>query len=438
MNVLLRGLTFLRRNIGKTIFIFIVVILSMNVISTCIILSQVSKNLEQSAYENQQPIATISTSDTSTASLLGISSVDFSMEQYKSLTTIENVVDINFTTEAILSNSEYVYEDSLINYIALTFDSQFINGYEEKEGYTFDFEEGQYLESENGIILNQQFIDDNNLNIGDELTFAISMDGAIDVDNEKLNQTFTLIGSYQYQPTSTQMKNYEKMATSFGIDVETLISAESIYAFTTPKYNNYLVDLYNQFTEEEKQDFSLMIQPKYTIENEDAATQIGNDASEILGETVEVSIESPVDAEEYGILVSFAGEFAPLIIMPITIIITLLATLIIVLFVRSRKNEFGILLALGEKRVNIFKQIFFEIWLQFIIAATVSIPIGYLIGNQVNVAITEVLLGTSVTMIPLTITAILLIYLLATGIALVATIIPILYTIRLNPNKILI
>lgn len=437
MNLFMRALSYLKHNVGKVILVFFVTILSMIIISVCLFIAGANASVEKVAGENQQPLATISTDANSLNQTLGLGGVEFTIDQYKSLTDIEQITDLSLNVEAISSNSSYQYESEDFQYIDLMYEQEFIENLSEQEGYQFTVDEERFAASPNGVILNETFLTNNNLHVGDEITMAIGFAAEVDESVERYNQKLEIVGSYVLEPTADMKKSMENMANTYGIEIELLVQAENIYGYINEAYSETLFDLYSAFTEEEKNELSVVLTPIYTIDSEDSKKIIEQQASELLGTEVELSLQSQVNAEEYGFLLYFA-DFTTSIIIPVTIIISLLATIIITFFIRNRKTEFGILMALGEKRIRIFIQIFCEVWIQFLISATISIPLGYFFGNAINQSVTELLLGASVPNIEFSIIAVISIYGVATLLALITTLIPTLYTLRLNPNKILI
>jgi len=149
----------------------------------------------------------------------------------------------------------------------------------------------------------------------------------------------------------------------------------------------------------------------------------------------------------------------------------LILTLIILLFLRDRHHEVGIYLALGEGRKKIILQILTEV----IVIAFIGITAAIFIGNVISGMMSREMLRTELAQQPSQVTtavlgswgqndtlfhmgfgaeltveetleifeislsteSILIFYVVGLGTTLVATVIPILYVVRLNPKKIL-
>lgn len=73
-----------------------------------------------------------------------------------------------------------------------------------------------------------------------------------------------------------------------------------------------------------------------------------------------------------------------MILFLVTVAGILILSLVISLFLRNRRHEIGIYLALGERKRNIFSQLFLEISLLTGVAVILSIVGGFLVSNQIS------------------------------------------------------
>ncbi|WAA08584.1 ABC transporter permease [Fervidibacillus albus] len=78
------------------------------------------------------------------------------------------------------------------------------------------------------------------------------------------------------------------------------------------------------------------------------------------------------------------GEFAENIIILVTAAGVVILSLIVILMVRERKHEIGVLLSLGEKRTKIVSQFFVEMLIVLIVAIGVSGVSGKYVGNVIG------------------------------------------------------
>jgi putative ABC transport system permease protein len=145
----------------------------------------------------------------------------------------------------------------------------------------------------------------------------------------------------------------------------------------------------------------------------------------------------------------------------------LILSLLITLFLRERKREIGILLALGDRRGKVIMQMMVEVLVVAIIAITLSLFVGSFLSGTLSESMlrndlvasqkqqyemgrswgTLEYMGFSTNMTPdemianydvsLDVTTILTFFAVGIGTVVVATIIPMIYIVRLNPKKIM-
>ena len=185
-------------------------------------------------------------------------------------------------------------------------------------------------------------------------------------------------------------------------------------------------------------------------------------------------------APEFFHVVDSGNAFRPVLValntmrsLTITVLIVaiaaglLIVTLLISLFLRDRRREVGIYLALGERKRRIVSQFLFEILTVSFLAILVALFIGNIVaanlsedmlmsdiaveqerednmwfwdpfagmGYQTDLPADAVVNSYDVTLSPLTI---LIFFGVGLGTVLLATVIPIIYVLRLNPKKIML
>jgi len=154
-----------------------------------------------------------------------------------------------------------------------------------------------------------------------------------------------------------------------------------------------------------------------------------------------------------------------LILWGAVIAITLLACLVIVLFLHDRRNEIGIYLALGEKKVTIILQLLIEVGVVSFVATAISLLAGVLISNGLSARLLESYFSNhqradfnalpfqlrtlganglpmdeiiSAFDTSLNTQSVLLIFLTGMLIVLISTIVPIIFVMSFKPKKILL
>ena len=133
------------------------------------------------------------------------------------------------------------------------------------------------------------------------------------------------------------------------------------------------------------------------------------------------------------------------------ILSTVLLSLVVVFFLRERKTEMGIYMALGENRIKIVAQIMIEVLAITMLAMSLAIFSGKYLASQVTVSIsdtgmTEHGLVDNISnndiadkfVISITSTEIMTIYSIALVTVLLSSVFPTVYIIRMNPKKVLL
>jgi len=158
------------------------------------------------------------------------------------------------------------------------------------------------------------------------------------------------------------------------------------------------------------------------------------------------------------------GNIAKTILIGSIIATIVILTLVIVLFLRDRKQEFGIYLALGESKLKLLGQIVVEIMCVAFVAISLSLFTGNVIAKSLSSNMLQQQLEKNTTEnygyymsysnysylgdvsnedvlaaydIQLGINYIIMIYAIGLSTTLVSTVVPMIYTTRLKPKKIL-
>ena len=149
--------------------------------------------------------------------------------------------------------------------------------------------------------------------------------------------------------------------------------------------------------------------------------------------------------------------------------VVVILNLLILLFVRDRKEEIGIYLALGEKRIKIVWHMILEVMVISFIAISMALFVGHFLASEISTTMirndlaspasdayefTTIYAGTLESMgfhhemtheemlashdVSLNITMIVIFYAVALGSILLAILVPITYITRLNPKRVLL
>lgn len=168
--------------------------------------------------------------------------------------------------------------------------------------------------------------------------------------------------------------------------------------------------------------------------------------------------------EEIAGPVASVSKIAKFVMIAAVVATVIIITLVVLLFLRDRKKEFGIYLAIGEKKGKVVGQMLAEVLTISLIAITLAVFSGNLIAKNVSTGLIEqqvaqqeddLMGGYSYSMngfdadvttedvveayeVKITPAYIGTMYGVGLGTVIVATIIPMTYLVRLNPKKILL
>lgn len=314
-----------------------------------------------------------------------------------------------------------------------------------------NFSKDDILNGNNVILISQEVANKNKLSIGDKINLGSQID-IYSANSTIVEDEYEVIGIFE---TS---KNYER-------DLEgNLIEIESDYIDTMYMPNDAIKNIHNKVLEEikrrETNDYdTFALKVKYYINNINELDEFKSENLSKLPKGYEFNDNS----EKYNSVATpmqNMKDLSNIIVYSSIIASIIIIGLISILFCKERKKEMGIYLALGEKKINIALQILLETLIVAIIAITVSIITGNMLATRVSEQMLEnqideqntqttnqgyynseniidneeVMDNYKVTLDINTITSIYFIAIFSIGIS---TILPIYYTLKLNPRKIL-
>ncbi|WP_033152517.1 ABC transporter permease [Streptococcus equinus] len=216
--------------------------------------------------------------------------------------------------------------------------------------------------ADNSAVISSDLADENDLSVGD--TFTVSTT----VDDTETSYTLTVVGIYDNSSTATtaqMMSNasnpqnniYTNLTTANTMKGETDTLDSAIYTLSNPKNMD-------AFVKEIKSDIGT---DSYSVTSSD----------EIYEQMLSPLNNISSIAQNIVILVAVAGA--------------VILTLIVILSIRERRYEIGVLMSLGENRLKIIGQFFTEL----LMVTVVSLVIASFAGNFVGNALGNQLLSSS-------------------------------------------
>lgn len=209
--------------------------------------------------------------------------------------------------------------------------------------------------ADNSAVISSDLADENDLSVGD--TFTVSTT----VDDTETSYTLTVVGIYDNSSTATtaqMMSNasnpqnniYTNLTTANTMKGETDTLDSAVYTLSNPKNMD-------AFVKEIKSDIDT---DSYSVTSSD----------EIYEQMLSPLNNISSIAQNIVILVAVAGA--------------VILTLIVILSIRERRYEIGVLMSLGENRLKIIGQFFTELLMVTVVSLVIASFAGNFVGNALG------------------------------------------------------
>lgn len=231
------------------------------------------------------------------------------------------------------------------------------NSYSDFSSGTASLVEGKAItwddEGTNNVLIEQSLAEANDLSVGDKFKIKDTDDKDVEVTIKGIYKTSdsgnSMSARFNFMnPANTIFSSYTLVNTLTGSEGKTIDSA--VYNLDDPKDMDSFVEAANKLIDTDT----------FSLETNDQMYQ------QMLQPLNNVSSF----AKNIVILVAVAG--------------VIILTLIIMLSIRERKYEIGVLLSLGESRVKVISQFFVEIFVCMIFALGIAAASGNVVGNAVG------------------------------------------------------
>ena len=308
----------------------------------------------------------------------------------------------------------------------------------------------------NVVIISKELAKKNNLKVGSKITLGKNIEEYTGVDFKLLKaikEEYKVIGIFEAKTNHIKDEN-GKIVEEFNPLVDYIYMPNK----TMETIHNEIITSYDELNIDDYDTFS--INATFNLKNINELEDFKNenikklspgykfvDNSELYNKTI-----GPMqNMQSLSNFIMYASIVASIIIIG----------LITVLFFRERKHEIGIYLALGEYKLNIAIQVLLETIIISLLAVSISIFSGNLLAKNIsnkmlaneissstkddNISYDEFGYQNSIDKkeimskysVSLDINTIILIYIISLGSVTVSTLLPIYYTLKINPRKIL-
>lgn len=484
MNFFKRALYSVTQRKGKSVILFIIIFVLGNVIAGAVAIKESTNNVEK----------------TIKSQLAGSASITLDYEKVEKILNENPEAKIDFltpTTKEIeeIGKLSYVkyYDNKSILYIptnnlkatteAETDDGSSIgtaNNSIEIMGTTYaplsDIQEKK-IELKDGRIFEQTDIDsnkkvaiiskklaeENNLHVGDQMVID-----AAEIDYSNGTHTGTSLVDYSveiigtFSPINVERKDQssdDKMNQAF-MDLTAQNTVYMPYG-TMLDFANAYIEYYNETVTKDEEKLTieryLTPTPTFVLKSPDDSEAFKTEATTLLSSDDFVIRLSTDDYDSIAGSIANMSKLSGLVLIISVVASLLIISLVTVLFLRDRRHEMGIYLALGERRYNVIFQIVIEVLLVAVVALTISLITGNLVAKSLSDSLlsndmfsqssggyygtTITTLSTSdvtnayqISFSPMYVVSF---YLVGLGTILLSTVIPLIYILRLNPKKIM-
>ncbi len=212
------------------------------------------------------------------------------------------------------------------------------------EGEAFD------ESSENSVVISTELAEANSIKVGDEIKFKRASDEA--------EVTLKVIGIYQ---TSTEDFNYNTVYTNID-SAKQFLSEEQLTELSVQNVRYYLTSA------EDKDAFLAETHAQYTTLESDG-------------------LKLDIDDSSYQTMVGpieHVGSFAMTVMWIVIVAAASIITLIVVINVKDRRYEMGVLLSVGARKRNILGQVFIELVVVGTIGFTLSLATSQAIAQKMG------------------------------------------------------
>lgn len=217
------------------------------------------------------------------------------------------------------------------------------------EGKAFD------ESTENGVVISTELAEANSLKEGSEITFKRTSDSA--------EVKFTVVGVYQ---TSTEDFNYNTVYTNI-TGAKRLLTDEQLKELNVQNVRYYLTSAGEKdaFLAETNAEYPTLSEDGLKLDIDDSAYQ---------------TMVGPIE---------HVGSFAVTVMWIVIIAAVAIITLIVVINVKDRRYEMGVLLSIGARRRNILGQIFIELIVVGTVGFMLSLGTSQILAQKMGEGLLE-------------------------------------------------
>ncbi len=368
------AIAYITRKRNRTLIIFIILTIVLSCLYSCLTVMKSSKEIEKKLYESSNSSISITKKDGGY----------FNLNQFKDIEKIKEIEEkiIQYDGLARPKDAKVVTGEQRINREDLSDEYSNVLSLEATNNTkrnllfssgVFTIKEGKNIEEndKNSILVHEEFAKQNNLKLGDEVDLEL-----LDMENngQVKNHKFRIIGIF----SGKKQETYTGLSSDFS---ENMVFVD--YSTSQEILNN----------KENNQIANKILMYSNSAESTDVAL---NKLKELKIDESEYFVEKDSNAFEES-LESVSGVKHIIKIMTYSIMLggIIVLSLILILWLRERIYEIGILLSIGTSKIQIIMQFIFEL----VFISIPSIIASLFLGNVLLKVIVEGFINSDESMI---------------------------------------
>lgn len=444
MNIFKRSFVHIKTNLGKSALIFLIMLVTMGAISATYMSKRIyDKTLKATFKDDVVPVyAQAGYPDTFMESFSYDWQQDneFTVKDYHDIATVDEVASSKIEYSSDYSSDVLKYPAEFkSNYGHIS--AKFVDSIEnseavsyEKDGYSFDYDQDAFNNDPNALVLNDKVMEASDLNVGDTVTLDLNSDqGSRERLEELKEQEFNIVGTYSFTPTQEMIDRETADAAKYNYEPDLEFSYMYVDVFMTIPKAEEITSIYEAAGLSEWES-GIWTSGTYYLDNISDIKPFKEDAEALIGKPIKTRFalsESDSDtASGLETIVDIREMLSYFFVIGLISVVIFLSVLI-TLFVRGRKKEIGILVALGETRRRVYYQLVIEQTIIIGFATLIVYPLCYIALQIMAVKFGFSSLGIAI----MPFIGSVVFGAILTGLI---TIIPAVYTLRVSPKKILL
>lgn len=500
MNFWQRGLKSVVRRKGRSLILFLVIFILGNVIAGAVSIEQSTKNVEEATKKKMGAIATVELDYERLDKEQQKNPEKFengdwykppTVKEYEAIGHLPYVKYYDYSVSGYTGLNKiksYTPEDGGVSYGGSYKYQQTWRGVNRKE--IVDLEEGliklvegatfseqDIQEGRSNILISKEVAELNNLSVGDQVVFDVTgeyypdmmMEGGSEA-NPEAETTGPEILTFDFPATvigifSVVKKEASKSTNQNDISNNEWMATEQINTIYAP--NKLVQELNRQMGEKiwkmpaEVTEDNNYYQASYVLNSTDDLEAFRAEGDALISNGYFQIKASSDQYDQVAGGMKKLGKISGYVVWAAVIASLLIISLMVLLFLRDRKHELGIYLALGENRGKIIGQIIVELLLTSALALILALITGNLLASTMSNSLLQMdwfssnqdtmyyygggLMASNITaadvqdayQVSFSVGYMISFLLIGLGTVLLSAILPLLYILRLNPKKIM-